>query len=324
MQSSGVPPRTLCTAGAPEASPPVGLAPRISRCWNIRALLLLLLAGGQGRARHVAPGRVLAPPKPSPRREHQHPRSPRCHRAGLAPVGAATQICHRHCPGTALPQPRGSREWGQAGTWMPGTCHSGHPPWAAWGQQGLGRGAWGGGSGQGSGCAGGCARHPWCGGAAVLEPDRWAQETVPCGVTGVAGYPQCRGQCHAWFQGYLRVPRTMGSPVRGDRDTCVSPVLCGVTSAPRCPQGKVPCRVTVLCLDIPAAGDSQCHGQVFPVQVTALCKVTGLPVPWRGVPSAGVVSCQVTDVSSAAPKCPQCRGQCCARGFPVHGRCCAG
>lgn len=56
------------------------------------------------------------------------------------------------------------------------------------------------------------------------------------------------------------------------------PVLCGVTSVPRRPQGKVPRRVTVLCLDTPAAGDSQCHGQVFPVQVTALCKVTGLLV----------------------------------------------
>lgn len=105
VQSSGVPPRPLRTAGALEATPPVGLAQSISRCWHIRALLLLLLAGVQGSARHVAPEKVLAPPKPSPRREQEYPRSPRCHRAGLASTGTATQICHQLCPGTALPQP---------------------------------------------------------------------------------------------------------------------------------------------------------------------------------------------------------------------------
>lgn len=91
--------------GHPEISPPVGLARRISRRWHIRVLLLLLLAGGQGSARHMAPWRVLAPPKPSPRGEQEHPWSPLCHRAGLAAAGAATQICHQLCPGSALPQP---------------------------------------------------------------------------------------------------------------------------------------------------------------------------------------------------------------------------
>lgn len=109
--------------------------------------------------------------------------------------------------------------------------------------------------------------------------NRWAQETVPCRVTGIAECPQCRGQCRAGLLGYLGVPRTMGCDLRGDRGTWVPPVLCGVASVPRYPHGKVARRVTVLCLDVPAAGDSLCRAQVLPAQVTALCKVTGLPVP---------------------------------------------
>lgn len=111
------------------------------------------------------------------------------------------------------------------------------------------------------------------------EPNRWARDTVPCRVTRIAECPQCRGQRHAGLPEYLGVPRTTDSVLRGDRSVWVSPVLCRVASVPWYPQGKVPRRVTVLCLDIPAAGDSRCRGQVLPVQVTALCKVTGLPVP---------------------------------------------
>lgn len=127
----------------------------------------------------------------------------------------------------------------------------------------------------------------------MLEMNRWAQERVPCGVTGVTRCPQCRRQCHAGLQGCLGIPRATDSALRGDRGTWVSPVLCAVTPVPRCLQGKVPGRVTVLCLDIAAAGDSQCHGQVFPVQVTVLCKVTGF--------------------ASAVTGGPQCWGSCRAR-----------
>lgn len=154
---------------------------------------------GQQPARGTQEG--AGTPETLPAQGHEHPQRPQRLRAALAPAPRPKSAQWLH-PGTTAPgtaprcSPCGSRERGQAGLRLPGTCHTGHPPRAVTcpggtgDRQGLDRGGWmeGGGAagswpwpvGQGSGCAalwcvlglcqGLCRcravhRHPWCGGS---------------------------------------------------------------------------------------------------------------------------------------------------------------
>lgn len=108
-------------AGAPKASPPVGLSPRVSWCWHICGSAPSLPGWGPGQ--HPARGTQegAGTPKTHPNLGamsiHGDPGAVTC-------IRSAAQPWHHGAGHCTAPQPLELR---QAGPRLPSTCHTGHP-----------------------------------------------------------------------------------------------------------------------------------------------------------------------------------------------------